>query len=88
VAGTLIDARKLDINTLDVAILDVNIGPLTSYAFARQLLDAGVAVAFVSGSQRSDVPADLIHVLFLAKPCSHSAMLDFIHHAMPSVAKH
>ena len=26
VAGTLVDARKLDLNTLDVAILDVNIG--------------------------------------------------------------
>ena len=88
VAGTLVDARKLDLNTLDAAILDVNIGPFTSYAFARLLLDAGVPVAFVSGSQRSDIPADLSHVLFLAKPCSHSKVLEFINHAMPSVAQH
>jgi hypothetical protein len=66
----------------------VNIGPFTSYAFARQLLNAGIPIAFVSGSQRSEIPTDLNHVLFLAKPCSHSKMLDFIHHAMPSVAQH
>jgi DNA-binding NarL/FixJ family response regulator len=40
-AGTLAEAGKVNLNDLDVAILDVNIGPHTSYAFARQLLGAG-----------------------------------------------
>ena len=78
VAGTLVDARKLDLNRLDVAIFDVNIGPFTSYAFARLLLDAGVPVAFVSGSQRSATPDDLSAAPFLAKPCNRTTILSFI----------
>ena len=49
-AGTLAEAGKLNLNDLDVAILDVNIGRHTSYAFARQLLGAGITIAFASGS--------------------------------------
>jgi CheY-like chemotaxis protein len=89
VAGTLTEAGKINLNELDVAVLDVNIGPNTSYAFARQLLDAGIPIAFASGSQKSDIPNDLSHVLFLAKPCSPLKMLDFIRQALTAnVARH
>ena len=89
VAGTLTEAGKINLNELDVAVLDVNIGPNTSYAFARQLLDAGIPIAFASGSQKSDIPIDLSHVLFLSKPCSRLKVLDFIRQALTAnVARH
>jgi DNA-binding response OmpR family regulator len=86
VAGTLAEAGKLNLNDFDVAILDVNIGHQTSYAFARQLLGAGITIAFASGSRRSEIPVDLSDVPFLAKPCSRSKMLEFIRQALISNA--
>jgi CheY-like chemotaxis protein len=77
-AGTLTEASKVNLGELDVAILDVNIGAQTSYAFARQLLDAGIPFAFASGSQQSAAPNDLSAAPFLAKPCSRSKILAFI----------
>ena len=84
VAGTLAEADKLNLNDLDLAILDVNIGHQTSYAFARQLLGAGISIAFASGSRRSEIPVDLRDVPFLSKPCSRSKMLEFIRPALIS----
>ena len=77
-AGTLTEATKLNLSELDLAILDVNIGAQTSYAFARQLLDAGIPFAFASSSQQSATPDDLSAAPFLAKPCSRSKVLAFI----------
>jgi DNA-binding NarL/FixJ family response regulator len=89
VAGTLNEAAKLDLNDLDVAVLDVNLGSQTSYAFARQLLDAGIPIAFASGSQKCEMPVDLRDVLFLSKPCCRSKMLDFDRQALTAnVARH
>jgi DNA-binding response OmpR family regulator len=87
VAGTLTAAGKLDLNDLDVAILDVNIGHQTSYAFARQLLGAGITFAFASASRRSEIPVDLGDVPFFSKPCSRSKMLEFIRQALISNAQ-
>ena len=81
VAGTLAEAGKLNLNDFDVAILDVNIGHQTSYAFARLLLGAGISIAFASGSRRSEIPVDLSDVPFMSKPCSRSKMLAFIREA-------
>ena len=81
VAGTLAEAGKLNLNDLDVAILDVNIGHQTSYAFARQLRGAGISIAFASGSRRSEIPVDLSDVPFMSKPCSRSKMLEFVREA-------
>ena len=78
VVGTLKEAAQLDLNDFDVAILDVNIGSDTSYAFARQLIDAGVPFAFASGSQQSATPDDLSAAPFLAKPCNRTKILSFI----------
>lgn len=82
VAGTLAEASKLNLSDLDVAILDVKIGYHTSYAFARQLLGAGITIAFASGSRRSELPVDLSDVPFLSKPCSRSMLLRFIRQAL------
>ena len=82
VASTLTDARKVDPGTVDVAILDVNIGPLTSFEFARELLRTGVPFAFASGCQLSRLPADLTGVAFLSKPCSKSAVVNFLRAAL------
>jgi DNA-binding response OmpR family regulator len=89
VAGTLAEADKLNLNELDVAILDVNVRHQTSYAFARQLLGAGITIAFASGSRRSEIPVDLCDVPFFSKPCSRSIMLAFIRQARSDdIARH
>jgi DNA-binding NtrC family response regulator len=88
VAGTLNEAAKLNLNDLDVAVLDVNLGSQTSYAFARQLLDAGIPIAFASGSQKCEMPVDLRKILFLSKPCSLSKMLDFVRQALTANVAH
>lgn len=88
VAGTLSEAAKLNLNDLDVAVLDVNLGFQTSYAFARQLLNAGIPIAFASGSQWCEVPVDLRDILFLSKPCSRSKMLDFVRQALTANVAH
>jgi DNA-binding NtrC family response regulator len=88
VAGTLNEAAKLNLNDLDVAVLDVNLGFQTSYAFARQLLDAGIPIAFASGSQKCEMPVDLRKILFLSKPCSLSKMLDFVRQALTANVAH
>jgi FixJ family two-component response regulator len=87
VAGTLTAAGKLDLTELDVAILDVNIGPQTSYDLARQLLNARIPIAFVSGSQRAAVPVDLSHVPFMSKPYSRSTLLGIMRQALAANAR-
>lgn len=80
--GTLAQAGNVDPSGLDVALLDVNIGSLTSFDFAREMLKAGVPFAFTSGSQQTRLPADLAGVVFLSKPCSRSVLLDFIRNTL------
>jgi DNA-binding response OmpR family regulator len=73
-AETLAKVATLDATSLDAAVLDINIGPHTSYALARALLNEDVPVIFASGSQKADVPEDLRNLPFLSKPCCRSQM--------------
>ena len=50
VAGTLADAgRLLDVDSFDVAVLDVNLSGETSFAIADRLLDLGLPFVFATG---------------------------------------
>ena len=54
--------------TLDGAILDVNLNGSTSYELAQELLEAGVAVVFLTGNDASAVPEAFANVPLLSKP--------------------
>lgn len=82
VAGTLAEVEKIDVTSVDVAVLDINIGSQTSYDFARTLLNKGVPVIFASGSQLASLPNDLRDLPFLSKPCGRSNILKVIQAAI------
>jgi CheY-like chemotaxis protein len=55
---------------LDAALLDIQVRDGDSFPVARTLQAIGVPFAFLSGSDRADVPAEFAGVPFLYKPVS------------------
>ena len=53
---------------LDGAILDVKLDHATSYPLARELLEAGVAVVFLTGYQAGSIEPEFRQVPRLSKP--------------------
>ncbi len=62
------DAREVAEDGVDLAILDVEVEDGVTYDFARSLHDDGTPFIFVSGSKPEDVPPELRHAPFIAKP--------------------
>lgn len=63
---------------IDLALLDVNVIDGTTYGFARDLITAGVQVAFTTGSNEKDVPSNLAFCTFFRKPCRSSDIVQFV----------
>jgi DNA-binding LytR/AlgR family response regulator len=61
-------ARDVADDGIDLALLDVEVKDGVTYDFARALQDGGTPFVFISGSKPEDVPAELRHVTFIAKP--------------------
>ena len=73
--------------TFDFALLDVNLGEVMSFDFARHLASANVPFGFVSGySDTKDFPEDLRDVPLLVKPFGETAMRDFLKKLFPAAA--
>jgi len=53
---------------LDGAILDVRLDGNTSYSLARELLDAGVAVVFLTGYEAESIEEEFRDIPRIAKP--------------------
>ncbi|WP_306440351.1 response regulator [Rhizobium sp. 18055] len=71
----------------DFALLDVNLGEVMSFDFARQLVAADIPFGFVSGySDTLDFPEDLRNRPLLVKPFDEDAMRDFLRRLFPSEA--
>ena len=71
----------------DFALLDVNLGEVMSFDFARYLAGANIPFGFVSGySDTKDFPEDLRSVPLLVKPFGESAMRDFLQKLFPADA--
>jgi CheY-like chemotaxis protein len=71
----------------DFALLDVNLGEVMSFDFARYLAGANIPFGFVSGySDTLDFPEDLQNVPLLVKPFDESAMRTFLGKLFPSGA--
>jgi DNA-binding LytR/AlgR family response regulator len=68
-AGRLEEARALARERpLDGAVLDVNLDRETSYPLARELLERGVAVVFLTGYEAGSIDAEFSQVPRLTKP--------------------
>ena len=74
VCGTLSQARRYLSQPIDIAFLDIDLPDGKSFDFASSLQKRNVPFVFVSASQRPDVPAELRHVRFIAKPYAHAAI--------------
>ncbi|KQV63996.1 response regulator [Rhizobium sp. Root1220] len=69
----------------DFALLDVNLGDVMSFDFARYLAGLNIPFGFVSGySDTKEFPEDLQGVPLLLKPFDESAMREFLQKLSPS----
>jgi two-component SAPR family response regulator len=63
----------------DFALLDVNLGDVMSFDFARHLVSVDIPFGFVSGySDTLDFPQDLQDTPLLVKPFDETAMREFL----------
>jgi DNA-binding response OmpR family regulator len=69
--ATTFDAlRYVQSGKLDAALLDIQVRDGVSFPVARALTRLGVPYAFLSGSDREDLPAEFVGYPFLHKPVS------------------
>lgn len=68
-------ARLCSFHDLDFAILDIDLVDGKSFEFARRLDQDNVPFAFVSASERDDLPADFRNAGFIPKPYEQAAIL-------------
>lgn len=60
---------------IDAAVLDIDVLDGKTYGLARRLRERGLPFIFVSGSDRTDLPADLQDVPFHPKPFRGEAVI-------------
>jgi DNA-binding response OmpR family regulator len=79
--------EAIQADSYDFALLDVNLGEVMSFDFARRLVAAEIPFGFVSGySDTLDFPEDLQNRPLLVKPFDEDAMRDFLRRLFPSEA--
>ena len=69
------EARKRLSDIFDFALLDIDVLDGKSFELASALNDRKIPFAFVSGSNRNDLPAKFRDAHFIAKPFSESAIV-------------
>lgn len=65
-------------DTLDGAVLDIDIGGRPVWPIARELKSEGVPFVFVSGDCRDGLPNDFTHAVCLHKPAPTEAILSSV----------
>lgn len=75
------DAERALLEGIDYAFLDVDVLDGTTYAFAAALSDRAIPFAFLSASNREQVPIALREAPFVAKPYSPRDIEDLLHAA-------
>jgi DNA-binding response OmpR family regulator len=83
---SLADAKRQRLDAFEFALLDVDLIDGKSFEFASALKDSRIPFAFVSGSNRNDIPARFRDVAFIAKPFSESAITGLLPAARRSSA--
>jgi DNA-binding response OmpR family regulator len=75
VHASLAQARDHLADAFDFALLDVDLPDGKSFDLAAVLKERLIPFAFISGSQRGDLPTAFRDVRFIAKPYAESAVL-------------
>ncbi|KRB50446.1 regulator [Rhizobium sp. Root708] len=77
--------EALEGERFDFALLDVNLGEVMSFDFARRLVAENIPFGFVSGySDTLDFPEELQNRPLLVKPFDETAMLEFLQRLFPA----
>ncbi len=72
---TLAAAQAQFPDSFDFALLDIDLVDGKSFALASALLERRIPFAFVSASQRSELPMHLRNASFIAKPFEEGAIV-------------
>jgi DNA-binding response OmpR family regulator len=75
VCGSIAEARRSADDDIDFALLDVDLPDGKSFELASSFRARRIPLAFVTGSKRSEVPADLADTPFVAKPFAEASIL-------------
>ncbi len=73
--ASLAEAREHLGDRFDFALLDIDVTDGKSFELAAALSDRRIPFAFVSGSNRSELPAYLADALLIPKPYRHAAIV-------------
>ncbi|WP_348649089.1 response regulator [Rhizobium grahamii] len=77
--------EAVEAERFDFALLDVNLGEVMSFDFARRLVAENIPFGFVSGySDTLDFPEELQNRPLLVKPFDETAMLEFLQRLFPA----
>jgi CheY-like chemotaxis protein len=76
VCGNLFAARRHLADHFDFALLDVDLPDGKSFEVASRLDEKRIPFAFVSGSAKAELPPNLRHAHFIAKPYQHAAIIN------------
>jgi CheY-like chemotaxis protein len=72
------DAKKVLADTLNFALLDVDVTNGKTYEIARLLTERNVPYVFVSGSERAHLPPELQNIRFIPKPFQPAQIRDVV----------
>ena len=75
VHGSVAQARDHLTDSFDFALLDIDLPDGKSFEVASRLKERLIPFAFISGSQRGDLPPTLRDARFIPKPFAESAIL-------------
>ena len=75
---SLAEARNRLSDAFEFALLDIDVLDGKSFELASALYDKKIPFAFVSGSNRSELPAKFRDARFVAKPFSESAIIGLL----------
>ncbi|PKR89959.1 response regulator [Pleomorphomonas diazotrophica] len=65
----------LDQESIDAAVLDIQLHDETSFPVAKRLQSLGIPFAFLSGQGREHLPSELATCSLLPKPVARAALL-------------
>ena len=77
-------ARNLLDNSLDLALLDVDVTNGKTFELALQLKRRCVPFIFISGSRRDHIPDELQDEPFIAKPCDERELVKALLAMLPN----
>src|SRR3954466_2089734 len=75
ICDSLAEARRGLAEAFDFALLDIDVADGKSFEVASKLNERQIPFAFVSASERSELPPDLRSARFIAKPYHESAIV-------------